>query len=140
MIMDGGINRPRVPAPANDPTASLRSYPRFHSVSDVIFPMVIVVAVLEPEMAAKSVQPKILVCNRRPGNHCIHGMIPRNMRSAILVRNSNSPIQINKGIHANSQLTDFVHKLPLKIANTLFKGMSATKRRPNALASMSAEN
>ena len=59
--------------------------------------MVAQVAALEPDTAAKIVQPIILVCSKRPGKRFTHGTNPLNMSSDNLVRNSISPIHINSG-------------------------------------------
>jgi hypothetical protein len=68
MISDGGIRNPRVPAPAREPWAMDRSYPSFSSSARVMRPTVAVVAALEPETAANSVQEMMFISNRPPGS------------------------------------------------------------------------
>ena len=48
MMIDGGIIRPKVPAPASEPTEMASGYPRRRSSGSVILPMVAQVAALEP--------------------------------------------------------------------------------------------
>ena len=71
----------------------------------VIFPTVAVVALLEPLIAAKNVQPNTLVCKRPPGMRATSGARPRNSRWEISVRKMMSPIQMKIGIAASSQDT-----------------------------------
>src|SRR5512133_3193193 len=59
--------------------------------------MVAQVAALEPETAAKIVQPMMLVCRSRPGIFVSHGARPLNMSSESLVRNRISPIHRKSG-------------------------------------------
>ena len=72
----------------------------------VILPMVVQVAADEPETAAKMVQPRMLVCSRRPGRALTQGARPRNMLSDSLVRNRISPIQTNRGKAVSVQLLE----------------------------------
>ena len=67
-------------------------------------PMVAQVAALEPETAAKMVQPATLTCSSRPGRACIQGARPRNMSWLSRVRNRISPIHTNKGRAVSVQL------------------------------------
>ena len=60
-------------------------------------PIVAQVAALEPETAAKIVQPMMFVCSRRPGSRESHGASPLNMSSESLVRKRISPIQTKSG-------------------------------------------
>ena len=57
------------------------------------------------EIAAKMPQPRMLVCNRRPGTRPTQGAIPENICSDRRDRNSTSPIQMNIGSAASSQDT-----------------------------------
>src|SRR6218665_587728 len=66
--------------------------------------MVAQVAALEPETAAKMVQPTTLVCSRRPGRPCTQGDRPLNMSCDSRVRNRISPIQMNRGKAVSVQL------------------------------------
>ena len=66
--------------------------------------MVAQVAALEPDTAAKMVQPTTLVCSKRPGSACIQGARPLNMSCDRRVRNKISPIQTNKGRAVSVQL------------------------------------
>ena len=59
--------------------------------------MVAQVAALEPDTAAKIVQPMMLVCSSRPGSFCSHGARPLNMSSESLVRKRISPIHRKSG-------------------------------------------
>src|SRR3954467_4596300 len=59
--------------------------------------MVAHVAALDPETAAKIVQPMMLVCSKRPGSRESHGARPLNMSSESRVRNRISPIQTKSG-------------------------------------------
>ena len=67
-------------------------------------PIVAQVAALDPETAAKIVQPTTLVCSSRPGSPCIHGASPRNMSWLSRVRNRISPIQTKSGSAVSVQL------------------------------------
>ena len=60
-------------------------------------PIVAAVAADEPETAAKIPQLRIFTCNSLPGSLDRKGERPWNKSSERLVRNSISPIQINKG-------------------------------------------
>src|SRR6478736_4311564 len=97
MMMDGGISRPSVPAPASEPIVMSSGYPRLLSSGSVILPMVAQVAAELPDTAAKIVQPMMLVCSRRPGSRSSQGARPLNMSSDSRVRNRISPIQQNSG-------------------------------------------
>ena len=66
--------------------------------------MVAQVAADEPETEPKIPQPKMVVCIKRPGTRLSQGRRPSNMSSLSLVRNKISPIQMNKGRAASSQL------------------------------------
>ncbi|MBA7592375.1 hypothetical protein ES708_34556 [subsurface metagenome] len=59
--MLGGISIPNVPAPAIEPIIKFRSYPRFSCSGIATEPIVAVVAVLEPERAAKMAHAAIFV-------------------------------------------------------------------------------
>src|SRR5687768_10995166 len=59
--------------------------------------MVAQVAALEPETAAKMVQPMMLVCSRRPGRRESQGASPLNMSSESRVRKRISPIHTKSG-------------------------------------------
>src|SRR3954470_11138899 len=104
MMIDGGISRSNVTAPASQPMGIYSGSPRLASSGKVILPMVAQVAAEEPDTAAKIVQPITLVCSRRPGNRLTHGASPRNMLSLSLVRNRISPIQMNRGRAVRVQL------------------------------------
>src|SRR5690606_40659500 len=93
----GGMSNPRVPAPARELMTMLSGYPRARSSGMVILPTVAQVAALDPDTAAKIVQPRMLVCSRRPGKRFIQGARPLNMSSESRVRNRISPIQRNSG-------------------------------------------
>src|SRR5438067_13814250 len=75
----------------------------------VMRPMVAAVAAEEPEIAAKMPQPTTLQCMRRPGSGAIQGASPRNMSSAMRLRNRISPIQMNIGSAVRAQLADDPH-------------------------------
>src|SRR3989338_10453991 len=66
--------------------------------------MVAQVAALDPDTAAKMVQPTTLVCSRRPGRPCTQGARPLNMSCDSRVRNRISPIQMNRGRAVRVQL------------------------------------
>src|SRR3989344_2705233 len=66
--------------------------------------MVAQVAALDPDTAAKIVQPTTLVCSRRPGSACTQGARPLNMSCDSRVRNRISPIQMNRGRAVKVQL------------------------------------
>src|SRR6185369_5674425 len=97
MMIDGGISRPSVPAPASVPIVMSSGYPRALNSGSVIFPMVAQVAAEDPDTAAKIVQPMMLVCSRRPGSRSSQGASPLNMSSDNRVRNRISPIQQKSG-------------------------------------------
>src|SRR3954463_5615080 len=59
--------------------------------------MVAQVAALDPETAAKMVQPMMFVCSSRPGIFDSHGARPLNMSSESFVRKRISPIQTKSG-------------------------------------------
>ena len=67
MVIDGGINNPKVPAPANVPATILSGYPRRLSSGMVILPTVSNVAAEDPEIAENAVQPTTFTCNSPPG-------------------------------------------------------------------------
>ena len=96
-VKDGGIIRPKVAAPAKVPIIIGSGYLRFRSSGIDILPTVVSVAAEDPDTAAKTVQPTILVCTRPPGSPPIHGDNPLNISSDNRVRYKISPIQINKG-------------------------------------------
>jgi hypothetical protein len=62
------------------------------------------VAAEEPETEPKMPQPRMVVCIRRPGTRLSQGRRPSNISSLSLVRNRISPIQMNRGRAASSQL------------------------------------
>src|SRR5882672_1154136 len=97
MMIDGGMSRPNVPAPASVPMVMSSGYPRAASSGSVILPMVAHVAADDPDTAAKMVHPMMLVCSRRPGTRSSHGASPLNMYSESRVRNRISPIHTNNG-------------------------------------------
>src|SRR3954470_11405839 len=66
-------------------------------------PMVAVVAVEEPDTAAKIPQASTLVCARRPGRRESHGARPVNIWLASLVRNRISPIRMKSGNAVSAQ-------------------------------------
>src|SRR4051794_14544185 len=66
-------------------------------------PMVAVVAVEEPDTAAKMPQASTLVCARRPGRRESHGARPVNIWLASLVRNRISPIRMKSGRAVSAQ-------------------------------------
>jgi hypothetical protein len=66
--------------------------------------MVAQVAALDPDTAAKMVQPITLVCNKRPGRPCTQGARPLNMSWLSRVRNRISPIHTNSGSAVSVQL------------------------------------
>ena len=66
--------------------------------------MVAQVAADEPETEPKIPQPKMVVCISRPGTRLSQGRRPSNISSLSLVRNKISPIQMNRGRAASSQL------------------------------------
>ena len=70
----------------------------------VILPMVAQVAALDPDTAAKMVQPITLVCSRRPGRPCTQGARPLNMSWLNRVRKRISPIHTNRGRAVSVQL------------------------------------
>ena len=70
--------RPRVPAPASDPTLQRLEYPRALSSGTVILPTVAAVAAEDPQTAAKSVQPMTLTWSRPPGSRRDKGAKPAN--------------------------------------------------------------
>ena len=71
--------------------------------------MVAQVAALDPDTAAKIVQPTTLVCSRRPGSRVSQGASPWNMSSDSLVRNRISPIQMKSGSAVNVHEDDARH-------------------------------
>ena len=73
------------------------------------------VAADEPDTAAKTVQPTILVCTSPPGSRASQGDSPRNMSSESRVRNRISPIQTNIGNAVSVQLED-----DAQISETMF--------------------
>src|SRR5216683_7409414 len=101
MILDGGMRKPSVPAPASEPIAISLEYPRRRSSLSDMRPITCVVAADEPEIAAKIVQPITFTCRRRPGSSPAHGASPVNNDRDRRVRNSTSPIRMNSG-NANS--------------------------------------
>ena len=103
-VMEGGISKPRVPAPAKVPIIIFSGYCRERSSGIDILPTVATVAADEPEIAAKTVQPAILTCSSPPGNLYSNGARPRNRFSDNRVRNSISPIQMNNGKAVKVQL------------------------------------
>ena len=66
--------------------------------------MVAQVAADEPETEPKMPQPRMVVCISRPGTRLSQGRSPSNISSLNRVLNRISPIQMNKGSAANSQL------------------------------------
>jgi len=74
-----------------------------------ILPTVVSVAADEPDTAAKTVHPMILVCTNPPGSFASHGLSPLNMSWDNRVRNRISPIQMNIGRAVRVQLDDALH-------------------------------
>ena len=66
--------------------------------------MVAQVAALDPDTAAKMVQPITLVCSRRPGETVEPGSQALNMSLLSLLRNRISPIHRNSGSAVSVQL------------------------------------
>ena len=64
------------------------------------------VAADEPETEPKMPQPKMVVCIKRPGTLDSQGERPSNICSDNLVRYKISPIQMNMGRAASSQLDE----------------------------------
>src|SRR5476649_1277525 len=116
MTMEGGIMIPRAPDAASEPTDKLLSYPRHRSSFKVIFPMVAVVATLEPQIAANNAHPRTFVCTSRPGRKLTQGDSPRNRRREMSVRKIRSPIHMKSGTADISQLSALLHIVPLTMA------------------------
>ena len=83
-----------------------------------ILPTVVSVAAEEPDTAAKTVQPTILVCTSPPGSRASHGERPRNMSSDRRVRNRISPIQMNSGSAVSVQLEDDAQMVVIMVSPT----------------------
>tara|TARA_B100002052_G_scaffold293329_1_gene316287 strand:+ start:292 stop:927 length:636 start_codon:yes stop_codon:yes gene_type:complete len=96
-IIEGGINKPRVPDPAKLPSKILSGYLLFLNSGMDIFPTVATVAAEEPDIAANKAQPTTLTCISPPGSFCIHGDRPSKRFFESLVLNNISPIQTNNG-------------------------------------------
>ena len=75
-VIEGGINRPRVPAPAKVPIIIRSGYFRALSSGIDIFPTVATVAAEEPDIAAKTVHPAIFTCSNPPGSPPQQGRQP----------------------------------------------------------------
>ena len=127
MTMDGGMSRPRLPAPASEPMARPVSYRRSVKAVAVILPTVAVVAVLDPLTAANRVQPATLVWRRRPGTASTSGDRPRNRRSEISVRKMISPIHANIGMAASSQVLALRQTIGWTMAPIRSRGKSTRK-------------
>ena len=106
MMIDGGISKPKVPAPANVPMTMSSGYPRRLSSGSVILPIVAHVAADEPETAAKIAQPMTFVCSKRPGNLFNQGAKPLNKSCERRVRKRISPIHKKRGNAVSVQLED----------------------------------
>src|SRR5690606_22029903 len=104
MMMEGGIIRPKVPAPASVPRILSSGYPRRPSSGIVILPMVATVAAEEPDTAAKIAHPIMFVCSKRPGSRFNQGANPLKRSCESRVRNRISPIHKNKGRAVSVQL------------------------------------
>ena len=96
-IIDGGINRPKVPEPAKLPSKIFSGYFLFLNSGIDILPTVATVAADEPDMAANRAHPTTLTCINPPGSFCIHGESPLNKFSDNFVLNKISPIQTKRG-------------------------------------------
>ena len=90
-MIDGGINKPKVPDPAKLPNNILSGYFLFLNSGIDIFPTVATVAAEDPEIAAKRAHPTTFTCISPPGNFCIQGDSPLNKFSDNLVLNSIHP-------------------------------------------------
>ena len=86
--------------------------------------MVAQVAADEPDTEPKMPQPNMVVCIRRPGTRFSQGRKPSNMSSLRRVRNRISPIQMNKGRAASSQLA----LLSQKAENRFLPGCVCVKK------------
>jgi len=86
--------------------------------------MVAQVAAEDPDTEPKMPQPKMVVCISRPGMRLSQGLKPSNISSLNFERNKISPIQMNKGRAANSQL----ELLSQKEENKLFPGEVDVKK------------
>ena len=108
-MIEGGINKPKVPEPAKLPNKIFSGYFLFLSSGIDIFPTVATVAAEDPEIAAKSAHPTIFTWINPPGNFCIHGDKPLNKFSDNFVLNNISPIQTNKGKAVSVQEDEVPH-------------------------------
>ena len=108
-IIEGGINKPKVPEPAKLPSKIFSGYFLFLNSGIDIFPTVATVAADDPDIAAKIAQPTIFTCIKPPGKPCIHGDKPLNKFSESLVLNNISPIQTNNGSAVKVQDDDVPH-------------------------------
>lgn len=124
-IVEGGIKKPNVPAPARLPMTRSRSYPREISSLAVIRPTVTVVAADEPLTDAKSAHPSTVKWLSRPGTRRNHGARPVKSDSEIRVRNSISAIKMNSGKASNSGDTTVFH---VCCAKSLIEGMFGRNR------------
>ena len=82
------------------------------------------VAAEEPDTEPNIPQHRMVVCMSRPGMRLSHGRRPSNISSLSLVRNRISPIQMNKGNAASSQLA----LLSQKAENRLLPGEVVVKK------------
>src|SRR6476646_3653259 len=116
-------------------------------------PMVAVVAVEEPDTAAKMPHASTLVCARRPGSRESHGARPVNIWLASLVRNRISPIRMKSGraVSAQSVLPPntvvesrapglVLVKKPTAAAPTRIIAIAIHKPAPSSMSSRIARN
>ncbi len=123
----GGIRNPRVPAPASEPMARFRLYPRANSSLKVIRPTVAAVAADEPEMAANMVQPRTLTCISRPGRKAAQGASPLKSDADKRVRKRISAMRMNSG---NAISDSLVVVFQMLIASWRSMGMLRKISRP----------
>jgi len=138
MMIDGGIRKPSVPAPASEPIARSRSYPRRINSVMVMRPTVAVVAAEDPETAANNVQPRTFTCSKRPGRRVVQGVRPENNDEDSLDRNKISAIRMNIGSAISSGVVETFHvSCPISRSIGMFRNTaSATKptmKRPKLI-------
>jgi hypothetical protein len=98
-----------------------------------IRPTTCVVAAEDPEIAAKIEQPMMLTWSRRPGSKPAHGARPWKRERDNRVRNSNSPMMMNRGRASSS---DVVRMFQVYCGSNRSSGMFlkiARRRTPVAI-------
>ena len=98
---EGGISMAMAPDAMIGPIAMEGWYPRFSIPGSRVEPSMAVLAMVDPDSAAKIVPPKIVTTDIRPGRRVTTRSMASMARCATPVWNRISPIRMNSGMGAS---------------------------------------